>query len=235
MVAAGIAFFGALLGIGSLLILKRWETTHNHIFFSDIRATLDRQALWLKRVLFTASRNVGSLPPFFIILLQQVVQKGAIAFGHLAHWLGRRSHDLADLVSHKYKFERRETRSEFLKKVIEHPMRNAPRPSMTSPIQVVDEPLVADLDTQELVSTTALEYVASEPIPAPHLHTEAPVQGNTYVDGIKRSVSRAKKIPAFVGGTLETAVKKVRRKKKSSKTLKPAHVESEHTPLGTEE
>lgn len=232
MVAAGIAFFGALLGIGSLLILKRWEITHSHIFFPDIRATLDTQALRLKVILFTASHNVGSLPPFFLILLQRIVQRGAIAFGHLAHWMGRRSHDLADLVSHKYKFERRETRSEFLKKVIEHPMRNTPRFGAPSPITSVNEPSIVDLETQELASTAPFEQTGSEPMPV--IHTEVPVAGNMYVDGIKRSVSRAKKIPAFVGGTLETAVKKVRRKRKSAKAAKSELTNTESTKLEIE-
>lgn len=124
MTFVGAAFFFAFFGLVGLFALKRWEHLHGSILFPEIRQRADEQALRFKAMLASGLRNFGRLPHILVYLLRIGVHVAAVAFGHLAHWIGERSHDLADLVSHKHRFERRETRSEFLKQVIEHPISN---------------------------------------------------------------------------------------------------------------
>ena len=52
----------------------------------------------------------------------------ALEFAHLARQASRQAHRLADFVSHKRNFERKETRSEFLRKMTELKNGNAPTP-----------------------------------------------------------------------------------------------------------
>ena len=89
-----------------------------------MRRKADAQALRMKELLIAGTRDLEKLPPHLLHILRGSVRMGAIAFGHLAHWIGERSHELADLVSHKHRFERRPPRSEFLKQVNEHSMRS---------------------------------------------------------------------------------------------------------------
>ena len=117
-------FFLAFAGIVGLFALKRWESAHAKVFLPGIRYSADEQARRLKVLLLAGTRDLEKLPPFLLRLASLIVRVLAIAFGHLAHWIGERSHALADLVSYKHRFERKETRSEFLKQVIEHPITN---------------------------------------------------------------------------------------------------------------
>lgn len=231
MLVAGVIFFGALLGISSLLLLKRWEFTHDRRLFPGFRLATDERALQIKSFLIEGTSNLEALIPFSLRLLQRAVRAGAIAFGHLAHWLGRRSHELADLVSHKYRFERRETRSEFLKKVIEHPIRNIPRSNGAGPMR--NTPHSSDIRSVESLPSSSppsqhpirvdSEVVEATPLEIPASVLEAQQEQISIQETqtrLTRSISRAKKIPAMVGATLDTAVKKVRHRKRSSKTTK---------------
>ena len=237
MLTAGIAFFGALFGIGSLLFLKRWELSHNRTVFSDTRQKADQYALQLKGHIFRAAYSVETLPTIFLMVLQRVVRRGAIAFGHLAHWLGGRSHELADLVSHKYRFERRETRSEFLKKVIEHPMRNTPRPSeISSTEETTFDSLQSPHQTNlvELEEGRVTSIGAAETVPLEEEQELVTTKTTSPSNRIQRSMSRARRIPTMVGETIGTAVGKVRRKKKSSKSTKSEETTGQSTPLESE-
>lgn len=124
MTLAGVAFFFALSGLIGLFALKRWEHAHDRTLFSDTRRSADDLALRVKEALIFGFRNISKLPYILWLLGRYGVHSAAVMFGHLAHAIGERSHALADMVSYKHRFERRETHSEFLKKVIEHPIRN---------------------------------------------------------------------------------------------------------------
>jgi len=124
MFLAGTVFFLACVGIVALFTLKWWEREHARVLFPQVRRSLDLQALRVKLLVIAGSRDIEKLWPYMLFLVRATVHAGAVAFGHLAHWIGERSHALADLVSHKHRFERGAPRSEFLKQVIEHPMRN---------------------------------------------------------------------------------------------------------------
>ena len=124
MTFVGVIFFLSGIGIIALFALKRWENTHARVLFPHVRRVADEQALRMKQFLTAGVRDLEKLPPFLLYLLRIGVHIGAVAFGHLAHWIGERSHALADVVSHKHRFERRPPRSEFLMQVNEHSIKN---------------------------------------------------------------------------------------------------------------
>jgi len=115
-----VVFFLALVLIVALFVLKQWELSHERVLFPHLRERADAEALHMKELLLAARKDLENLPPLFLFAAQSVVHGIAVDAGHLAIWLGKQSHRLADTVSHKRNFERRETKSEFLKKVSEH-------------------------------------------------------------------------------------------------------------------
>lgn len=117
---AAAIFFLALILIIGLLALKQWELSRGRVLLPQWRERADLEALRLKDLMLAARKDAEHLPPFLLDAGTSVVQGIAVDAGHLAIWLGQQSHRLADAVSHKRNFERRETKSEFLKKVSEH-------------------------------------------------------------------------------------------------------------------
>jgi len=119
MMLAFIVFIIALLAIAALFALKAWEEKRGRVLVPELRASLDERAVHLKDLLEAGQRDIEKLPSALLHLSRVALHLAAVGFGHLAHWLGERSHRLADMVSYKHHFERRELRSEFLKKVSE--------------------------------------------------------------------------------------------------------------------
>ena len=120
MIVAGVAFALSFLGIAGLFTLKYWELKRGMRFASRLRIGLDARAVRLKELMVAARVDMSKLPPFGIKLARYVLHRSALAFASLARTAERQAHKLADLVSYKHRFEVRETRSEFLKKVAEH-------------------------------------------------------------------------------------------------------------------
>jgi hypothetical protein len=120
IVFAMTVFFIALAGLVALFTLKQWEFSRDRMLFLPMRIRADEEALHVKELLVAARADIQHLPPLLLDAARSVVQGIAVDAGHIAHWLGEQSHRLADSVSHKRNFERRETKSEFLKKVSEH-------------------------------------------------------------------------------------------------------------------
>lgn len=243
MLIAGIAFCAALCGITALLFLKRWELTHDRVLFQDARRLADVRALQLKHFLFHAAFVIESLPNVLLVILRRLIRRGAIAFGHLAHWLGERSHDLADLVSHKHRFERKEIRSEFLKQVAEHPIRNIPRPmnssesadayASTQHTEESTHEILTEIKTETLSAAASSSEPEKQEETVPQVVLAATKQSKVS-KSIRRSVSRARNISTMMGKTLGTAVKKVRRKRKSAKNTEPEPVSAEDVKLEIE-
>jgi hypothetical protein len=120
MVFAGILFALSLLGIAALFALKRWEMARERVLLPHLRARGDVRAQQLKELATAARMDLAKIPPEAVRTARIMVHEGALAFAALARFLERQAHRLADFVSHKRGFEKRETRSEFLKKVAEH-------------------------------------------------------------------------------------------------------------------
>jgi hypothetical protein len=119
MFVAVILFVLSFASIVALLVLKDWELSHERLLVPQVRKRIDQEALHLKDLMAAAQLDVGKLPPLIVHAVQVTLHAAAVDFGHFAHWLGEQAHELADRVSHRHHFERRETRSEFLKKVSE--------------------------------------------------------------------------------------------------------------------
>lgn len=120
MAFAAAVFAGSLVGIIALFTLKYWELRRGTLLMPGIRAKLDGRALQIKELVSAARTDVSRLAPELVRFARRSIHEGALAFAALARTLERQAHRLADTVSHKRGFERRETRSEFLKKVAEH-------------------------------------------------------------------------------------------------------------------
>ena len=119
MLFAAIIFFLSLFGIIGLLALKRWEELHGRVLAPHVRHAADLRALHVKDLLIAGRHDLAKVPPFLLHASQRTLHGIAVDFSHLAYATGRLAHKLADSVSHKRHFTRRETRSEFLKKVSE--------------------------------------------------------------------------------------------------------------------
>ena len=124
MILAIVIFFISLTGIVVLFALKYWETRRGSVFLPSVRQSADQRAVELKGIIAQSGVYLGKLPPFSLHLARILIHTGALGAAGFARFLENRSHKLADFVSHKHRFEAHETRSEFLKKVSEHPMRD---------------------------------------------------------------------------------------------------------------
>lgn len=120
MVAAVSAFLVSLLGMIVLFSVKYRETKTGRIFFPAFRDSSDEKALVLKGKLLRTRAMIEQLPPILMILARNLVRMIALKFASFLRQGEAQAHRLADMVSHKHRFERRETRSEFLKQVSDH-------------------------------------------------------------------------------------------------------------------
>jgi hypothetical protein len=122
--AAMITFGAALALIVLLFEVKRAEVRRGARFVEGVRAKADVRAVQVKELLYRAEFYLEHTPWFVSALTRYGVHVGALAFAKLARMSEEQAHRLADFVSHKRNFERRETKSQFLKQVSEHPIRN---------------------------------------------------------------------------------------------------------------
>lgn len=116
---AAIVFGVSLLLLLVLFLVKRIEANREHRFAEGIRARADAGALRIKQVLVRSESYLEELPFFLGAVSRYLVHIGALSFAKLARASAKRAHQLADLVSHKHGFQRRETKSSFLREVSE--------------------------------------------------------------------------------------------------------------------
>lgn len=122
-VSIGLLVF-SIVGITGLFSLKRWEENNGRVFAPSLRQKADAQALELKEFLNKLQMEIEEMPSVSVKFARIAVHDLALGFAGLANFLERQAHNLADLVSHKHRFERREPRNEFLKRVGESKSRN---------------------------------------------------------------------------------------------------------------
>lgn len=120
MVFAVIAFCISALGIVGLFFLKAREQRTNRVFAPAVREKIDTRALQAKDLLNAARADAAKLPPVIVRFTRFLIHEAALGLAALARMSERQLHRLADFVSHKHRFEKKETRSEFLKRVSEH-------------------------------------------------------------------------------------------------------------------
>lgn len=120
MVATLSVFTVSLAGIIVLLCLKAWEVRRARIFFPRIRARMDSGASFVKESIEALEARFTRLPSFLTYVLMKILALTSVSFARWARAASEAAHRLADFISHKHNFERRELRSEFLKTMIEH-------------------------------------------------------------------------------------------------------------------
>jgi hypothetical protein len=117
MMIATVSFFVSLLGVGGLFVLKTAEKKRGSAFFPAHRAKADAYALVFKREVLRLRHQLDTVPPALMYWTRYVLHELALAAARLARTSEKQLHRMADFVSHKRGFEKRETRSEFLKQV----------------------------------------------------------------------------------------------------------------------
>lgn len=120
MAVAAILFILSLVLLVALFAIKDWEVSHGYEFAPALRRNADREALHMKSLLAALVKDAGKLPFIVLDAGEATLQAAATDFGHLAIWLGREAHNLANRVSRRGAIQPRETRSDFLRQVAEH-------------------------------------------------------------------------------------------------------------------
>jgi len=123
--AAMIVLGFSILGIGFLFYIKHWEEKEARVFVPGMRLAADDKALEFKAFLGTCQNEFRKLGPTTLRIGRAMLHDLALALAALSRASERQAHRLADLVSHKHAFQRRETRNDFLKQVSDVPMRNS--------------------------------------------------------------------------------------------------------------
>ncbi len=121
MMILAIVIFGlSLLAISGLFALKAWEMRTARAIAPGLRERADQGALALKHLLARSQHEARKLPPEVLVLAKTILHDAALGAAALARYLERQSHKVAEMVSHKANFERRETNSNFLKNVSDY-------------------------------------------------------------------------------------------------------------------
>lgn len=116
-----VVFGVSLAFLVVLFALKAIEARREVRFAEPLRESADRGALRIKSALEKAAWYVEQTPWFAGALGRWSVHVGALGFARFARSSAEYAHNLADLVSYKRTFEKRDTRSEYLKQVSEAP------------------------------------------------------------------------------------------------------------------
>ena len=131
MVSVLSVFAASLFGIVALLSFKAWEMRRGALVLPGLRAALDRGALVLKQQLERIEGVLARLPAMMSLFSLQVLALVTVKLARMARGASEAAYRLADFISHKHNFERREIRSEFLKTMIEH------KNGLAQPVQAV--------------------------------------------------------------------------------------------------
>ncbi|MFA7309322.1 MAG: hypothetical protein WC050_00250 [Candidatus Paceibacterota bacterium] len=120
IIFAATLFFGSLIGIAALFGVKYWEVRAGRVVAPGVRTRADAYALQLKDLLHRSRGELAKVPPMLLYMSRIAVHEAALGAAQLARAAERGAHRLADMVSHKHRFERREPRSEYLKQMNDH-------------------------------------------------------------------------------------------------------------------
>ncbi len=119
--ASAISFFAfSLVSIVGLFFFRAWEERRGVRVAAHARIALDGYARNIKDALMRGERALAQLPSVGTFLTLKFLAFISVRLARLSRAASEAAHRLADFISHKHNFERREIRSEFLKTVIEH-------------------------------------------------------------------------------------------------------------------
>lgn len=115
-----LSFFAAsFIGICILFTLVALEARRGRRYAGAVRTRLDSSAVRLKTALVHSRSEVARILPLLAVITRWCVHEAALGAASLARVVEREAHRIADLVSHKYRFERRESTNQFLHQVSE--------------------------------------------------------------------------------------------------------------------
>lgn len=117
MVLAMIVFIVSLALIVLLFALRYVEERRGGRFGARPRQLADNAALNLKDALVHGKDQLEKLPPEVAHVSMGAIHSGALGAASVARSFEAQAHRFADFVSSKRNFQRRETKSEFLKQV----------------------------------------------------------------------------------------------------------------------
>lgn len=112
-----VLFCASLVGVVGLFALKSWEEKRGAMLAPRLRARADAGATELKHVIMHSQDELAKLGPTMLVLMRKGLHDLALGLAALSRASERQAHRLADMVSHKRNFERRESTNSFLKKV----------------------------------------------------------------------------------------------------------------------
>lgn len=150
MISSAMIVLGvSILGISLLFYIKNWETKNARVFVPGVRVRADEGALQLKAFLIMCQLECRKLGPTSIRISRALLHDLALALAALSRASERQAHRLADIVSHKHAFQRRETKNDFLKHVSDIPMRNSREVGTNDPSKGARKSKDAPLENQE--------------------------------------------------------------------------------------
>jgi hypothetical protein len=119
MTVAAAVFLLSLVGIIALFVVKHRERSREALYAPRLRARLDDSARFLKARLVALEAEAEKIPPRAVAAGHFLLHDAAILVGHAGRALERKAFGLADMISHRHRFEKKEPRSDFLKRVNE--------------------------------------------------------------------------------------------------------------------
>lgn len=119
MIVFSIAFFSvSLFLLVAFLVGKCIELKTGVVVAPTWRSAADTKARQLKELALRGEVELEQLPSHVWVLSRRGIHTLALLIARFARVMEERAHKLADFVSHKHGFERREVRSEFLKNAL---------------------------------------------------------------------------------------------------------------------
>lgn len=119
------SFIGALTTIVALFTLRLVEERRGARFVPEFRVRVDSFALVLKMRIIALAKEMHRLPGIGLLILRYFVHIAAKAAARFARKMESGAHELADRMTHKHRFRRRESTNAFLREVAEHKNGNA--------------------------------------------------------------------------------------------------------------
>lgn len=113
--------------IVALFGLRFAEEKRGARFAPAMRVRADGFALSIKERAVAFAQYTHRLPAIGLLIVRYFIHLGAKAAARLARRLEAGAHELADRMTHKHRFKRRESTSAFLREVGEHKNGNGER------------------------------------------------------------------------------------------------------------
>lgn len=120
MIPALSVFIFSITALFALFTLRSWEERRGARIAAGAREVLDGYARRAKYAIEQGEDALARLPSLGTFLTLKFLSFLSVTLARMARSASEAAHRLADFISHKHNFERRELKSEFLKTMIEH-------------------------------------------------------------------------------------------------------------------